>query len=68
MPVGDRAARFIGSGGDLVLTVVPAQVASMRRALLVRAAGSPAFARRLDQAAARVVASKVDAGLLTCSG
>jgi beta-N-acetylhexosaminidase len=66
VPVGERAVRFIGSGGDLVLTVRAGQVAEMRRALLQRAAASPAFARRLDQAAARVLTGKAKAGLLTC--
>ncbi len=67
VPVGERAARFIGSGGDLVLTVKASQVAQMRRALLERAAADPEFARRLDQAAARVLTSKAETGLLTCS-
>ncbi len=66
VPVGRRASRFIGSGGDLVLTVQPTQIPAMRKALLVRAAGDPAFARRLDQAVVRVLTSKAQIGLLTC--
>jgi beta-N-acetylhexosaminidase len=67
VPVGARAVRFVGSGGDLVLTVRAWQVETMRKALVAEAARSPMFARRLDQAATRVVTGKVAAGLIPCS-
>lgn len=67
VPVGTRAAAFIGAGGDLVLTVRADQAPAMRKALLAQAARSASFTRRLDQAAGRVVASKVAAGLVSCT-
>jgi beta-N-acetylhexosaminidase len=67
VPVGDRAVRFVGAGGDMVLTVRSGYVATMRKALLAESDRSPAFARRLHQAATRVVAGKVAAGLIPCS-
>lgn len=67
VPVGTRAAAFIGAGGDLVLTVRADQAPAMRKALLAQAARSPSFTRRLDQAAGRVIASKIAAGLVSCT-
>jgi len=66
VPVGRRAVDFVAAGGDLVLTVRAGQVVAMRRALLVAAARSPVFARRLAAAATRLVASKVESGLIPC--
>ncbi len=67
VPVGARAVRFVAAGGDIVLTVRSAYLEAMRAALVVEATRSSAFARRLHQAATRVVAGKVAAGLIPCS-
>lgn len=67
VPVGQRAVRFVRAGGDLVLTVRPADAGPMAGALVAAAKASPAFAARVAAAAGNVVRAKVDAGLLTCS-
>ena len=66
LPVGQRATSFVGAGGDLVLTVVTAQAATMRDALVARAAADRAFAARVDDAARHVLAAKAALGLLSC--
>lgn len=68
VPVGERATRFLEAGGDLVLTVRTAEVAAMRAAIVSRAASTPRFRDRVDDAATRVLETKVRAGLLTCAG
>jgi beta-N-acetylhexosaminidase len=66
---GERAVLFVGAGGDLVLTIRSQDAAPMTNALVAAAKGSPAFARRLTEAATHVVAAKQRAGLLTgCGG
>jgi beta-N-acetylhexosaminidase len=62
IPVGERAVRFVAAGGDIVLTVDPAQIPVMRAALL-SAMSQPAFARLVDAAALRVLVAKSRAGL-----
>lgn len=66
-PVGDRAVKFVDAGGDIVLTAAPSQVPTMVGALTSRAAADPAFAAKIDAAAARVLALKARFGLATCS-
>ncbi|MEP6853997.1 MAG: glycoside hydrolase family 3 N-terminal domain-containing protein [Pedococcus sp.] len=66
VPVGERATRFLAAGGDIVLTAVPDQAALMLRAIARERADSPAFAKQVDAAAARVLDLKADSGLLTC--
>jgi beta-N-acetylhexosaminidase len=63
VPVGQRAVRFVAAGGDIVLTVDPAQIPVMRAALL-SAMKQPSFARLVDAAALRVLVAKSRAGLL----
>lgn len=63
IPVGQRAVRFVAAGGDVVLTVDPAQIPVMRAALLM-AMKQPAFARLVDAAALRVLIAKARRGLL----
>jgi len=63
IPVGLRAVRFVAAGGDIVLTVDPAQIPVMRAALL-SAMKQPGFARLVDAAALRVLVAKSRAGLL----
>jgi beta-N-acetylhexosaminidase len=62
--VGARAVRFIGAGGDMVLTVVASRAATMTAALLARAARSPSFKKKVDAAALRVLQAKQANGLL----
>jgi beta-glucosidase-like glycosyl hydrolase len=61
---GQRATMFIDAGGDMVLTVDASPVPEMVRAVTARMAGSPAFARKVDAAARRVLTVKERMGLL----
>ena len=61
---GERAVRFIGAGGDLVLAVDPSVVPQMYRAVLDRARTDVSFRQRVDAAALRVLQAKVRLGLL----
>ncbi len=63
-PAGERAVRFLDAGGDLVLTVDPATLPAMQRAVLTRTRTSPAFRARVEQAALRVLRIKQARGLL----
>jgi beta-N-acetylhexosaminidase len=67
VPVGKRATRFIGAGGDIVLTATAAQAPAMLKAIAAQRAASPAFAAQVDAAAARVLDLKADLGLVKCS-
>jgi beta-N-acetylhexosaminidase len=62
--VGERAVRFIAAGGDMVLTVVASQAATMTAALLSKAQASPSFKAKVDAAALRVLEMKQRYGLL----
>ncbi len=66
VPPGDRAVRFVRAGGDLVLSIRPEDAGPMTAALLDQAQASPAFARRVADAVAHVLAAKRRAGLPTC--
>jgi beta-glucosidase-like glycosyl hydrolase len=61
---GQRATSFIDAGGDLVLTVDASVIPAMVRAVTARMASSPAFARKVDAAALRVLTAKQRMGLL----
>jgi beta-N-acetylhexosaminidase len=59
VPAGDRAVRAVGAGVDLVLASAKPSVApAMVDALVKAARDDPAFAAKVDGAAARVVAAK----------
>ncbi len=62
--VGDRAVRFLGAGGTLVLTVEPDQFEPMVDAVLARADDDPAFAEVVDAAVRTALLAKVRAGLI----
>jgi beta-N-acetylhexosaminidase len=64
VPVGTRATRFIGAGGDLVLTVVPSQAKTMEAAILAKMRTSTAFTKQVDAAALLVLQQKQKQGLL----
>jgi beta-N-acetylhexosaminidase len=66
VPVGERATRFVGAGGDVVLTGLPSTVPVMAAALTERAAGDAAFAAQVDAAARRVLDLKIRRGLAHC--
>src|SRR4051794_3857161 len=61
---GQRATMFLDAGGDMVLTVDPSLVPAMVQAVTTRMASSPAFARKVDAAALRVLTVKHRMGLL----
>lgn len=66
-PPGQRAVRFVGAGGDLVLTIRASDAAPMAGALIDKATEDPAFAARVDDAARHVVRAKVLAGVYSCT-
>jgi len=56
---GDRAVQAIRAGCDIVLaSAEPAVAADMVKALIAAAQSDPAFAARVDESAARVLALK----------
>jgi beta-N-acetylhexosaminidase len=68
VPVGERAVRFVEAGGDLVLTIRPADAGPMATALVAAAQQSPAVLARVADAATHVLRAKARAGLLPCAG
>jgi beta-N-acetylhexosaminidase len=62
--VGDRAVRFVGAGGTLVLTVEADQFEPMVDAVLARAEDDAAFAEVVDAAVRTALLAKARAGLL----
>jgi beta-N-acetylhexosaminidase len=62
--IADRAIDFIAAGGDIVLTVVASQAATMTSALLQRAQSDPSFKAKVDAAALAVLTEKQALGLL----
>jgi beta-N-acetylhexosaminidase len=67
VPVGQRATRFVAAGGDIVLTTAASQAPVMLGAIAARRAVSPAFAARVDAAAAKVLDLKARLRLVRCS-
>jgi beta-N-acetylhexosaminidase len=61
---GARAVAFVAAGGDLVLTVDPAQIPEMTAAVLAKARADATFRAEVDAAALRVLAAKQARGLL----
>ena len=64
VPPGERAVRFLGAGGTLVLTVDATLVPEMIDTVLARADGDPAFAAQVDAAVRTALEAKERAGLL----
>jgi beta-N-acetylhexosaminidase len=60
---GQRAVKFVQAGGDIVLTVKPSTVPAMTHALIERAGKVPAFKKKVNQAALRVLRAKHEVGL-----
>ena len=67
LPPAERARRFIGAGGDLLIVGDPRLAEAMAEALGGRAADDEAFAERVRQSATRVVTMKARRGLASCS-
>lgn len=63
VPPAARATRFVGAGGDLILTKDLSTVSTMRNALVATARRDPGFAAGVRQSATRVVALKARTGL-----
>jgi len=64
VPAGERAVRFLGAGGTLVLTVDPDLVPQMIDAVLARSDSDPAFAAQVESALHTALLAKARAGLL----
>lgn len=67
VPVGDRAVRHIGAGGDIVLTGAASDADEMLEALAAKSAADAGFAAQVDASVARVLTLKERMGLLPCS-
>jgi beta-N-acetylhexosaminidase len=66
MPPGERAIRFLESGGDLIVVGPGNTATEMAQALATHAAESHSFRRRIDEAVLHVLEMKEEAGLLPC--
>jgi beta-N-acetylhexosaminidase len=64
VPPGERAVRFLGAGGTMVLTVEPSDVPTMIDAVLARSGQDRAFAATVDAAVRTALLAKAHAGLL----
>ena len=62
--VGSRATRFLGAGGDMILTVRSSQASTMISAILARMRTSTAYTAKVYAAVHRVLRAKAAAGLL----
>ncbi|MEL4358572.1 MULTISPECIES: glycoside hydrolase family 3 N-terminal domain-containing protein [unclassified Luteococcus] len=67
VPVGERGARFIAAGGDLVINADASSIKDMADGIRAKAAQDKAFADQLDDHAARVLALKAEVGLVKCT-
>jgi beta-N-acetylhexosaminidase len=68
IPAGERAVRFIGAGGDIVLNGDPNATGEMLDAITEEIAADAAFAEQVEAAVTRVLTAKDEMGLLPCSG
>jgi len=62
--VGSRAWRFVGAGGDIVLTVKAADAPAMIAAILARMKTSATFTKQVNASVMRVLTAKQARGLL----
>ncbi|KAB7743681.1 glycoside hydrolase family 3 protein [Nostocoides sp. F2B08] len=67
IPAGERAVRFIGAGGDIVLNGDPNATGEMLDAIRAEMAADPAFAEQVEASVTRVLTLKDEMGLLPCS-
>lgn len=61
-----RALDFFAAGGNVLLTVQPADIGPMTSAVLARLPQDAALRRNVDDSVRRVLTAKQNAGLLTC--
>ena len=66
MSPAERALKFVGAGGDLLIVGDPRLAGTMADALSNWAADDKAFAERVRQSAGRVVSLKARRGLASC--
>jgi beta-N-acetylhexosaminidase len=66
LPPDERALRFIRAGGDLLIIGDARLATAMADAIKDEASDDPAFAKRVTESAARVVAMKERRGLARC--
>jgi beta-N-acetylhexosaminidase len=64
VPAAERALRFLDAGGDLILTMRPADVGPMEGAVRSRMDSDPSFRDRVNASVRRVLAAKASLGLL----
>jgi beta-N-acetylhexosaminidase len=67
IPAGERAVRFIGAGGDIVLNGDPGATSEMLDAIRAEMAADPDFAEQVEASVTRVLTLKDEMGLLPCS-
>lgn len=60
----DRALRFFRAGGDMVLTIQPADIAQMTQAVLNQMQSDPKFKQAIERSVYRVLVAKQQAALL----
>ncbi|GMA20523.1 glycoside hydrolase family 3 N-terminal domain-containing protein [Arsenicicoccus piscis] len=65
-PAGQRATRFVASGGDLLVVGQVGLARPMASALVAKAAADPAFAAKVTASATRIVTLKTTLGLTPC--
>lgn len=61
-----RALDFLAAGGNMVLTVRPADIAPMTGAVITRLPADAALRRAVDDSVKRILTAKQNAGLLSC--
>jgi beta-N-acetylhexosaminidase len=66
LPTDERALRFLGAGGDLLIIGDPSLATTMAEAIKEEASDDPDFEKRVTQSAIRVVAMKERRGLARC--
>jgi beta-N-acetylhexosaminidase len=66
IPPGQRAIDYLEAGGDMIVVNGTQDAIPMAEALVARAAGDPAFQRRIDESVLRVLREKARLGLLPC--
>ena len=64
VPPAQRALDFLRAGGDLVLTVLPSDIAPMTQAVLAEIDADPAFHAQIETSVERVLRVKAALGLL----
>jgi len=64
VPVADRATRFVGAGGDILLTGDTPSAPALVDALRTASAGDAGFAKRVETSVKRVLTLKQAMGLL----